>query len=483
MTEKDTPDTVPLGIAPVAKLPSSDSARPARAANTDPDRPAARGEMPVPEPVPERPRWSARSAILLGMVGIFLLFGGFGAWAAMTKIAGAVVASGQVEVERHRQVVQHPDGGVVDEILVREGQEVEAGEVLVRLDGSLLLTERAIVEGQYFELLARRGRLEAERDDTPGISFPEELVEMSADRAELRSLMEGQQRLFIARRDTLEQSVEQLGTQSHQVASQIEGIDAQIQAVQDQRGFIEKELVDQRSLLDKGLAQQTRVLALEREAASLDGRLGEMAAARAEAETKRTEIDIVRLQKLSERREGAESELRDLGYRELELAERRRSLSDQISRLDIRAPASGLVYEMKVTTPRSVIRPADPIMYIIPQDRPLVISAQVAPINVDEIRIGQSVTLRFAAFSSRTTPEIDGQVSRISADAVVDEATQMPYYRTEVTLLPEEVEKLGDLELLPGMPVEVFIRTGDRSPMAYLMKPLTDYFVRAFREA
>lgn len=179
----------------------------------------------------------------------------------------------------------------------------------------------------------------------------------------------------------------------------------------------------------------------------------------------------------------AEAELGDLGYRELELAERRRSLTEQLDRLEIRAPVSGVVYNMQVTTPRSVIRPADPLLYIIPQDRPLVIGARVATINIDEIQLGQPVVLRFSAFSSRTTPEIDGRLDRISADALLDEATRTPYYRAEVSIPPDPLDKLGGLALVPGMPVEVYIQTGDRSPMAYLMKPLADYFNRAFRES
>ncbi|MGR3386574.1 MAG: HlyD family type I secretion periplasmic adaptor subunit, partial [Paracoccus sp. (in: a-proteobacteria)] len=299
----------------------------------------------------------------------------------------------------------------------------------------------------------------------------------------LDDLIAGQRSLFEARRDTQAQSLDQLAKQSQQVAQQVEGIDAQIAAMGQQRDLIGQELKDQQSLLDRGLAQASRVLGLQREAARIDGQIGELKASRAASETKQTEIDVERLRMTAQRREDAETQLRDLGYRELELAERRRSLTEQISRLDIRAPVAGLIYDLKVTTPRSVIRPAEPLMYIIPQDRPLVIGARIATINVDEVMIGQPVVLRFSSFSSRTTPEIDGRLGRISADALVDEGTRTPYYRAEVTIPPEELEKLGDMALIPGMPVEVFIQTGERSPMAYLLKPLADYFNRAFRES
>lgn len=476
-------------IAPPVDAPAAQprSAAPATAASAqlrpaDPVDPPSPPPPPKPVAEPDPARWSVRGPLIAGLLAIVLLFGGFGIWAVTSRIAGAVVASGQIEVEQQRQVVQHPDGGVVQEITVKDGELVESGQLLLQLDGTLLRTELAIVEGQYYEVLARRGRLEAERSDAVEITFPEALGEKATSGVDVAALEEGQRSLFITRRDTLRQSVEQLEKQSEQVRQQVDGIDAQIAAMKRQRELIEQELVDQRSLLERGLAQASRVLALEREAVRMDGQLGELQASRAAAETRQTELDIQRLRLAAERREEAETELRDLGYRELELAERRRGLIEQIDRLDIRAPVSGIVYDMQVTTPRSVIRPADPLLYLIPQDRPLVIGAKLSTIHVDEVQIGQPVVLRFSAFSSRTTPEIDGRLNRISADALLDEATQTPYYRAEVTIPADQLAKLGDLDLIPGMPVEVFIQTGERSPMAYLLKPMADYFNRAFRE-
>ena len=454
-------------------------------AKTSPPRFRAKpSDTPPPGAPPpnKRPEWSARGPILLGLFTLLLLMGGFGLWSWSARIAGAVVASGQVEVEQRRQVVQHPDGGVVAQILIHDGETVTAGQPLIRLDGALLNTELTIVEGQYFEILARRGRLEAERAETQEITFPEELVEAAASHPQYNAMMQGQLSLFAARRNTLDQSLGQLAKQSEQIDSQIGGIDAQAMALRQQRDFIGQELRDQRSLLEKGLAQAPRVLALEREAARLDGQLGEVIATRARAVTQLAEIDLSRLEKTATQREAAETELRDQGYRELELAERRRSLMEQISRLDVRAPVSGVIQELQVTTPRSVIRPADPILYLIPQDRPLVVAARIATINIDEVHPGQEVVLRFSSFSSRTTPEIDGVLSRVSADTLIDQASQVPYYRAEVTIPATELEKLKDLDLIPGMPVEVYIQTGERSPLAYLVKPLSDYFTRAFRE-
>lgn len=437
--------------------------------------------MSKPGITPLRP--SARGSVLFGLLTLALLVGGFGLWAASTKIAGAVVAPGQVEVEQNRQIVQHPDGGVVATIFVKNGDVVAAGAPLIQLDGTLLMSELAIVEGQFFEILARRGRLEAERDDASSLNFPAELVEAAKTRPDIAALRAGQEKLFAARQETAANELEQLQKRRAQIVNQIEGIAAQRRSASDQLGLIEQELTDLKSLLERGLTQAGRVLALERERARLDGTAGELDAARAEAEGKVTEIDIEILKRGSTRREEANSQLRDLGYRELELAERRRSLIEQIDRLDIRAPVAGIVHALQVTTPRSVLRAADPVLYIIPQDRPFVIAAQVMPINVDEIAVGQEVALRFAAFDSRSTPELFGQVRQISADALTDEASRVSFYRTEIVLEAGELAKLGGRAVIPGMPVEVFIRTGERTPLAYLVRPLAEYFNRAFRES
>jgi HlyD family secretion protein len=426
---------------------------------------------------------SARRPLLLGMVTVAVLLGGFGYWSVGSTIAGAVVTSGMLEVEQNRQVVQHPDGGVVAEILVAEGDSVAAGDVLLRLDGAALQSELAIVEGQLFEFLARRARLEAERDSQPKVTVAGELAQLARDNPEVGELVEGQLRLFAARRETLEKQTAQLSRRSEQITAQIAGIDAQQAALRTQLDLIGQELADQQSLLDKGLAQQSRVLALLREEARLDGQVGELAASRAQSEGRMTEIELEILRLEAERREDANTQLRDIGARERELAERRRALIERIGRLDIRAPVSGVVLGLAVTTPRSVIRPADPVLFLIPQDRPLVIMAQVPPIHVDEVHVGQEVELVFSAFSSRTTPHLKGQVATLSADALTDQRSQLTYYRAEITLDPGEAEKLGDLALLPGMPVEAFIKTAERTPLAYLVKPFTDYFTRAFRES
>lgn len=428
--------------------------------------------------------WSARAPLTLGFLAILILLGGFGTWSVLANISGAVIAPGQIEVAQNRQVVQHPDGGVISEILVEEGDLVATGDILLRLDANNLTSELVVVEGQLFELIARRGRLEAERDDTKEITYdPDLITSANTNSGSAETLMQGQQRLFVARLNSLEQEVAQMQKRRAQITDQIVGINAQQDALNTQLELITQELENQQTLLDRGLAQISRVLNLQREEARLQGTMGELAASKAQAEGKITEIEIEVLKFGTSRREEAITRLRDLQYRELELREQRRALTEKLSRLDIRAPLSGIVYSMQFFAPRSVIRPADPVLYLVPQDRALVIATKVQPNNIDQIFIGQEVTLRFPAFDSRTTPELKGRVMKISADAFTDERTQASFYRSEIALLDGEINKLPqDATLIPGMPVQAFIRTNDRTPLAYLVKPLSDYFAKAFRE-
>ena len=426
---------------------------------------------------------SARGPLVLGFLGLLALVGGFGTWGVMATLSGAVIASGQVEVDQNRQAVQHLDGGTVAEVMVREGDAVGQGALLIRLDPTILTSELAIVEGQLFELMARRGRLEAERDGLPEIAFDPELVEVAAARPEVAAQMEGQARLRDTRRDALSQEADQLGKRRSQIETQIEGIRAQRAALDEQLRLIGLELAGQQQLLDRGLTRAPQVLELQREAARLDGLRGELTAAEGEAEGRITEIGIEILRLDTRLREEAQTSLRDIEARESELSETRRSLRDRIARLDVRAPVAGTVYGLQVFGPGAVLRPADPVLSIVPDGRPLIITARVPVVAIDEVTPGQETTVKFPAFDQRTMPDVLGTVTRLSADAFVDQATQQSFYRAEITLSQDELAKLGAVTLLPGMPVEAFIRTRDRSPFTYLVQPLVIYFDRAFRES
>lgn len=430
----------------------------------------------------DTPHWSALGPLVLGFLTLVLLIGGLGAWSVMTTLTGAIIAPGQVEVSRSRQVVEHIDGGVVSEILVAEGDRVAAGEVLLRLDGSPLRPELTIVENQLHEVRARRARLEAERDDAGAVTFPADLLQAAERSPDVAEMVEGQAGLFDAHREALAQGVEERRERIEQIGSQIEGIKAQQAALETQVRLLGTDLQAQRDLLAKGLAQAPRVTAIERELAEAQGRMGELTAAQAEAAGRITEIEIEIQGLATQLRERAEAELRDVAARELELDERQRALAERIGRLDIRAPAAGVVFGLEVTTPQSVIRPADPLLFIVPQGRPLLAAVRIPATDIDDVRVGQETRLVFSSLPSRTTPEVVGHVTLVSADALTDEATGMRYFRTEILL---DAEGLRDLEetIVPGMPVDAFIRTADRTPLSYLVKPFTDYFRNAFRES
>ncbi len=429
----------------------------------------------------ERPGYSPAFPLSLGMLALLLLVAGVGFWSVRSQIAGAIIANGTIEVENNRQVVQHAEGGVVGSILARDGDRVEADALLIRLDGTLLQSDLAVVELQLVELAARRVRLMAERDGTPSMTLPDNLA-LSAN-PNAAEQIEGQMTLFEARRDTLEREQNQIEERIRQGGTRIRGTQAQIAALETQAALVAEELTDQESLLEKGLVPAQRVSTLRREAARLAGEIGELTARVGEFKAQIAGDRLEGIRRANERRETAISELRDIRFRGLELTEKRRSLRERLSRLDIRTPVSGVVYGTTVFAEKSVIQPAEPLMYIVPQDQPLVVTAQVDAIDIDQVYVGQPATLRFPSFNQRITPETPGRVTTISADILRDDITGQPYYRVWIVPLETDASLLRNQALLPGMPVETFLRTEDRTPLSYLTKPLTDYFGRAFRES
>ena len=441
--------------------------------------------LPAPDSSPEKTvarRWSASRPMWIGLLTLIFLVGGVGGWGAFASIAGAVVATAKLKVESERQVVQHLEGGVVKEILVREGQVVEAGETLIQLDETLIAAELAIVEGQLFELIARRGRLTAEQLDKTEIVFDEELLDIAAANPEVAALVIGQRELFAARDETLKGQSEQLRERQAQIREEIIGAEAQQTALLSQLDFVGQELGDLKELQKKGLAQASRVLALERENARLLGQRGELIANIARLKGQISEIEIQLLGLSSTRREEAITQLRDNQFRENELRERRNSLRERIARLEIVAPRPGRVIGMTVFALRAVVRAAEPILYIVPSDEELVVEAEIETRQVDNVFPGQEARLRFSAFNMRTTPDLAGKVIRVSPDAFTQEQTGRSYYVAQLSINPGELEKLGNVELVAGMPVEAYITTGERSPIVYLLKPFMDYFNQAMRE-
>jgi membrane fusion protein, type I secretion system len=426
--------------------------------------------------------WRARLPLVVGFLAVLVLVGGLGTWSIGTQIAGAVVASGTVKVESDRQVIQHPDGGVVGAILVREGDAVQAGDVLVRFDNTFLKSELEIVEQQLLEIFVRRARLEAERDGLEALVFDAGNLDLGLDPGWVNEQIAGQESLFAARRASLAQEIELLEIQRAQIENKIVGIDAQISSLTRQRELVSGELSDQQGLLDKGLVTVARVLVLQREEARLEGEIGRLVADGAEARGQTTGIGIEVLRLSDRRAEEAISALRDLRVSESELATRRISLTERLARMDVRSPVDGIVFGSRIFALKSVVQPAEPMMYVVPGDQPLVVSVRIDPIHIDQVFVGQDVSLKFTTFDQRTTPDIAGAIVRISADASVDEITGARFY--EATIYPDTgaIAALDGVAVLPGMPVEAFVRTRERTPLSYLTEPLTFYFDRAFRE-
>lgn len=439
--------------------------------------------MSAPLPADPARAWSVRGPLWVGLLAMLVLVGGFGGWAMTSQLAGAIVASGRIEVERNRQAIQHPEGGVVAELPIREGERVAAGDVLVRLAPGQLARDRAVATAQLFELRVRRARLETERDGGTVVTFPPALIALAADDPELADLLQGQETLFAARRDTLAREIEQLRARATQIEAQIDALDAQQAALTEQLALVEADLVRQGGLLERGLIQSDPILRLQRDAAQLRGSLGELAARKAEAAERVIETELAILQRTTTRREEAIAELREIRLAEEELRQRLTDIERRIDALDLRAPVAGRVIGLQVFGPQSVLRAGDPVAFLVPEGRALVISAEVPAIHIDQVYLGQAVTLRFPALDLRNIPDLIGRVTQVSADAFTDERTGGAHYRAEVVLEDGELARLAPRELLPGMPVEAYIRTADRTPLTYLLEPLRLYFGRALRES
>lgn len=426
--------------------------------------------------------WSAKLPLSVGYISVLLLVGALGAWSVGTEIAGAIVAPGVVRVASERQVVQHPDGGVVGAILARDGDRVKAEDILISLDGTFLRSELGVVERQLAEIFARKALFVADRDDAETLEFPDEPTFSNIGKEEIAEQMEGQRNLFAARRASLAQERRQIKEQQTQIQHQIEGLDAQLEAQKQQLALIRRELTDVQSLFDQGLVQVSRLLGLQRQEVALNGETGRLISAIAEARTRIAELEVTNLKLTDQRREDAISRLRDMQYKEIELAERQISLGERLTRLDVRAPMSGVVFGSHVVALHSVIRPAEPMMYLVPGDEPLQISARIRPTDVEEVMAGQDVVLMFTTFNRRTTPEIPGRLLRVSPDVATDERTGESFY--EAILIPDQaaLDAVPGLRPIPGMPVEAFLKTRNRTPLSYLVQPLAVYFYRAFRE-
>jgi HlyD family secretion protein len=424
---------------------------------------------------------SIRRYTIVGAAVVLFLTFGVGVWATTTEIAGALIAPGTVVVESNIKKVQHPTGGVVGELRVKDGDRVKAGDLLVRLDDTVTRANLAIVTKTLTELTARKARLSAERDGSDSIKFPEQLMAQAGD-SDVAQAMAAEVRLFELRRSARAGQKSQLRERINQANEEIVGFAAQKAAKEQEIGFIENELKGVRDLFQKNLVPITRLSQLEREATRLGGERGQLIAATAQAKGKIAELQLQIIQVDQDLSSEVAKEMREIDGRIGEFIERRVSALDQLKRTDIRAPQDGTVFQSTVHTIGGVIPAGEPIMMIVPESDRLTVEAKVNPQDIDKVQLGQSATLRFSAFNFRTTPEISGSVSQVSADITTDQRSNQSYYTIRIAMPPEEVDRLGNVKLVPGMPVETFVKTGERTVMSYLMKPLSDQINRAFRE-
>jgi HlyD family secretion protein len=434
---------------------------------------------------PPDPRRTIRKLNLIGLAIAVLLIGGVGGWATTTHLAGAVIASGSIVVESNVKKVQHPTGGVVGEILVKEGGEVKDGQVVLRLDDTVTRATLGVVRSQLDEFTARQARLLAERDGDDAIDFPAQLMSRRGDPS-VATATAGEEKLFESRKTARTGQRAQLRERVAQMNEEIRGLSAQLAAKEKELELIGQELVGVADLYKKNLVSISRYMQLQRDQTRLLGERGSLIAdiARARGRISETELQIIQLDQ--DFRTEVLKELRDAQGKIAELKERVTAAEDQLKRVDLRAPQSGFVHQLAVHTVGGVISNGETIMQIVPRADDLVAEAKVAPNDIDQVAVGAKAVVRIMAGNQRQTPEVAGTVIRVSADLAREQANgaqpAQAYYTVRITLPPEEVARLQDLRLVPGMPVEAFIQTYARTPLEYLLKPLHDQFARTFRE-
>ena len=466
-------------------------------------------------------RFSARRELVLGLGGVAALIGGLAGWGVFASISGAVIATGRVAVESRNQAIEHIDGGTVREVLVRDGDIVARDQPLLRFADSNLRSEAAILEAQFAELAALRNRLEAEFRGADTILWDTELLSLSRTSPAIRDVLEGQERLFRAREAARAGEVALLRERIGQAREEIAGLEARAVSLEQQSALIVRELDVNRETFDKGLTRLDRLLALERAARNLEGLAGTNAASIARTRGRIAELKLQVLQVDARRIEEAEEQARNAKAKENQVRERLAQVHGSLGSMEVRAPVPGIVFGMTVFAPGEVVQPGEPILQIVPEGADLVVIAQIQPMNVDQVYPGQEAVLRFTAFPLQVTPEREGRVVRVSADTVHDKESGKSWYEVELAMggpaaaggasgpgpnsetTPTGLEGVfadvaqalglggsgreaqslaGELALTPGMPAEVHIRTGDRSVISYLAKPVTDFFQRSMRE-
>jgi len=417
---------------------------------------------------------------LIGLVGFAIMIGVLGLWAATTVIGGAVIASGQAVVQGDAKVVQSLDGGMVETILIENGDQVGAGDVLVRLDPTLLQVNLSSARSRLAAALALQERLQAEQLRLPSLEFTYDTLPF--DRPDTTAHEASQREIFLARRAVLDGARAQLAEVFVQSETRRRGLEGQITATSDQIALIEQDLENMRTLTQQGLARQSQMSELQRAQSELLGRLATLESELAQLDNNRRESELETLQRERSFMETVVTELRDATAQVEELTLEIITRSAQLDRVEIRAPVAGVVHEMQITTQGGVLAPGGTILEIIPSGNSMEFTLRVDPHSIDQVWQGQPAKVTLAAFDPQSTPQLTAAVTQISPDVVRDPATGQSYYRVGLEVPREELARLGEVDLLPGMPIEAFLETGDRSVLAYLMQPLSSHLRRAFRE-
>jgi epimerase transport system membrane fusion protein len=418
----------------------------------------------------------------IGLLILLAAVGGFGTWAALAPIDSAAVAPGMVAVEFNRKTVQHLEGGIVREILVREGARVAPGDLLVRLDDTQALAQLEIVRSQYLASRAQEARLIAERDSYREVVFPDDLLAARSD-PRVEEAIAGQQQVFAARSKALTGETEVLEQRIEQLNEQIRGLEGLSASKLQRIESYKTEIKDFKKLYEKGLTDRLRLREMERLAAELEGERAEHQASIAAAQVQigETRLQIIQLQRKQQTE--VTQELRDTQAKLSDLRERIRALEDTVARTVVRAPVGGAVVGLAVHTVGGVVTPGGRLLDIVPQDEQLIVEARVAPTDADRVSPGLEAQLRFSAFNVRTTPTVPGHVLTVSGDRITDPNNPKDsYYLARIQVTPEGMNSLRGLSLLPGMPVDVMIKTGERTFFQYLVKPITDRLAKSFRE-
>ncbi len=444
------------------------------------------GAPPPPDDTPDssltvRARWSFERELRRGLRVLILAAVLGGGWLVFVPLAGAVVVPGNLVVQSNVKQIQHPTGGVVAEIKVQNGSRVSAGDLLVRLDATQAQASLQVVTKQLNEVRARMARLTAERDGLAEIEFPAEMVARSTD-DNVNGLLASETSLFKARSSARQSQKDLLQSQAAQFSQQITGAESQLESKARQLDLIKGELAGVQDLYDKHLVSLQRLNALQRDAAQIDGERGQLTSAIAETKSKidASKLQIVRIDQ--DFRSEVVKDLNEAQAKEAELAEHSVAARDQLDRIEMRTSTSGVVNQLSIHTIGGVIKAGETIMEIVPDTDDLQIEARVQPKDIDHVRTGQQAFVRFAAFNQRTTPQLNGTVSYVSADTGHDQQTNTPYFTVRVVLPEDERRRLNGQQLVPGMPTEVFMQTGSRTMMSYLFEPITDQLRRAFVE-